>query len=51
MKKSKTRNKFLLHYDVYCDYTYGYCVNQYLLYIETVVVSSVCLQQEGKQAD
>lgn len=51
MKKSKTRNKFLLHYDVYYDYTYGYCVNQYLLYTETTMVSSVRLQQEGKQAD
>lgn len=45
-EKSKTRNMFLLHYKVYCDYTYGYCVNQYPLYRNHddwgFIVLSVC---------
>lgn len=61
--KNKTRNMFLLHYKVYCDYTYGYCVNQYPLYTEKpwwlgfhYVIClpwwpAHCFQQEWEQAD
>lgn len=49
-EKRKTRNKFLLHYEVNCDYTSGYCVNQYPFYTDwAFVASSVTLPSTGME--